>query len=391
MCQIRVLYRAVKTPIVLTALIPMLFGCGGGNSGPGGLDLPTQQNVNGSAQGWIWHTGEGYRLDVSSGQRVELSENLVYPRADGREYAEVIPEYKNYSGESCSGLYFATTSGIHIRDTLSGDSLNFMEMRLRISSTVLISPDGQTLAAWAKPYDECAEPDDAFVVTFNRSGEIISTGSSRVRGFDWMPDNRLAFISLDGNTYKLAIQGETNAAFNGTVTATLPDLGGSPTRFRISPDGTQVLFEVVTGGPVALTSFSFREATIWVMNIDGSNLRQLASTSRQPTITNEEPRVNQPVWSPDSQNVLMTENYKRGFSIVTGTDAGSLSLESWELANVNYEYLTYIVPANSDLTLLPPASVSPNGVRPLFWNDEGQKQPLQMDPMRRHVWTPRVQ
>lgn len=128
------------------------------------------------------------------------------------------------------------------------------------------------------------------------------------------------------------------------------------------------------------------------MDTDGSNLRQLADTSRPPTITNEAPRVNQPVWSPDAQHVLMTENYKSGFHVYSGADSTSLTLESTYIATVNYDFLTYIVPTNFELALLPPESYSPTGVQPLLWSDEqGKTQPLQMTPMPRHHWTPRVQ
>jgi len=98
------------------------------------------------------------------------------------------------------------------------------------------------------------------------------------------------------------------------------------------------------------------------------------------------------VWSPDAQHILMTENYKEGGSFVTGADANSYSLESWEVIGVSYDYLTYVMPANSALTRLPPATVSTTGVCPLFWNDQqGKSLPLQMNPMPRHDWTPSVQ
>jgi len=346
----------------------------------------SNQNVNGSPQGWIWHSRDGYRVDVSTGERDWLH-YYMYPRADGREYAHFSTKYKTYDVDSC---YFpVTTSAIVIRDSVSLQTTDFMEVHLRISGPVLLSPDGQTLAAWASPNNECANNYySTYLVILDRSGNTLVFGNGSVQNFDWMPDNRLAFMLEKDGQYKLVIENERNTLFGNVVN--LPPLPGSPARFRISPDGKQVLFEVVSRYPTALTTFSFREATIWIMDIDGSNLRKLADTSRQPTYGI--PRVNQPVWSPDAQNVLMTENYKSGFTPVTGVDSTSLTLESTELATVNYDYMTYIVPANSELTLLPPESFSPTGVRPLFWtNEQGYVQPVQMDPMPRQHWTPKVQ
>lgn len=388
----------IQNPLILLlALTLMLVGCNEENSGLGPIagspsegSPSSNQNVNGSTQGWVWNpSSSAYRLDMETGERTYISNNLFYPRGDGREYIELIPEYNSYSGASCT-YFSATSTGIHIRDSVTLESLQFMEMRLRVFGPALLSPDGQHIAAWVKPFNECVKNDETHLQLFSRTGELIRY-SYNILGFDWMPDNRLAFMVKEDGVYKLAVQEELNS-LKGPVLATLPPLPGDPTRFRISPDGQQVLFEVVSGYPVALTGFSFREATVWVMNVDGSNLRKLADTSRPPTITNEAPRVNQPVWSPDSQNLLLTENYKSGFSVVTGTDINSPTLDSSEIYTVNYDYLTYIMPSNSELTLLPPTEYSPIGVRPLLWSDEQSRiQPLQMNPMGSHYWTAKVE
>lgn len=358
----------------------------------GGAVTPyTNQNVNGALQGEVWSASESSRMNLRTGEVKILAGNPVYPSKDGREYAELVSEYKTYLDEPC-GFLSVKTDAIVIRDSVTDHPNRLIELRAIVRGPVVFSPDRQTLAVWASNSGPCAESfDDRFVTLLNRNGEVIVRSNDSVVGFDWMPDNRLAFMLLDEGVYKLAIESEPNT-LNGSFTANLPALPGSPSRFRISPDGTQVLFEVVSGTPVALTAFEFREASVWIMDIDGSNLRQLADTSRPPTPANDKPRINQPVWSPDSQQVLMTENYKSGSQFVSGVDSNSPTLESVELYTANYDYLTYVMPANSALTLLPPESFSPTGVRPLSSsNAQGRVTALSINPLFRQSWTPAVE
>lgn len=91
-------------------------------------------------------------------------------------------------------------------------------------------------------------------------------------------------------------------------------IAGVPGRVAVSPDSTQVLFEMVTDTPSFLETVSFRFATAWVVNIDGSNLRQIATASRpdEPDSDLDDPQVNAPAWSPDGSTFLLTENYASG-------------------------------------------------------------------------------
>ena len=406
----QVLGFELKILISITTLCFLLTACDGGGQ-IGGATLTSNElhpssgstqkpypdrNINGSVQGEIWDSAEGIRVDVSTGESVRVSayENPVYPRADGREYVELEQKYRYYGSESCGGFLGSHSTAIKIRDSSTLQVTDFMEMRLRLHGPVLLSPDGQTLAAWAQPFDECADDDDGYVQLFNRTGEYIRY-SKNVLGFDWMPDNRLAYIAYKDGAYKLGVQKERDT-FDAWVLATLPPLGGSPTRFRVSPDGQQVLFEVVSGTPHFLTAFDFREATVWIMDIDGANLRQLADTSR-PSLYNDidydDPLINQPVWSLDSQHVLVTEGYKTGATFLTDSiDATQPSIDLLEAITVNLPFTTYLMPTNSALTRLPPSAVSATGVRPLLWSDGRDKlSALTMNPMERHSWTPKVE
>ncbi len=91
---------------------------------------------------------------------------------------------------------------------------------------------------------------------------------------------------------------------------TMPIAGGTPTRIaeglayehqpRFSPDGKRIAFTSDRGGG----------DNIWVMNVDGSDKRQL---------TNEDFRLlNQPSWSPDSRFIIAKKHFTTGRSLGTG-------------------------------------------------------------------------
>ncbi|PZN96953.1 MAG: amidohydrolase [Alphaproteobacteria bacterium] len=91
---------------------------------------------------------------------------------------------------------------------------------------------------------------------------------------------------------------------------TMPITGGTPTRIaeglayehqpRFSPDGKRIAFTSDRGGG----------DNIWLMNIDGSDKRQL---------TKEDFRLlNQPSWSPDGQFIIAKKHFTTGRSLGTG-------------------------------------------------------------------------
>jgi hypothetical protein len=46
-------------------------------------------------------------------------------------------------------------------------------------------------------------------------------------------------------------------------------IAGYPSRIRTSPDGSKIIFEMVTGGPMLFETVSYRDATvmnIWMTN-----------------------------------------------------------------------------------------------------------------------------
>ncbi len=109
---------------------------------------------------------------------------------------------------------------------------------------------------------------------------------------DVSPDGRLIAFDLLGDLY------------------TMPITGGTPRRIaeglafehqpRFSPDGRRIAFTSDRGGG----------DNIWVMNVDGSDKRQ---------VTNEDFRLlNQPSWSPDGRFIAAKKHFTTGRSLGTG-------------------------------------------------------------------------
>jgi imidazolonepropionase-like amidohydrolase/Tol biopolymer transport system component len=109
---------------------------------------------------------------------------------------------------------------------------------------------------------------------------------------DVSPDGRMIAFDLLGDLY------------------TMPIAGGTPKRIadglafehqpRFSPDGTRIAFTSDRGGG----------DNIWVMNVDGSDKRQ---------VTKEDFRLlNQPTWSPDGRFIAARKHFTTGRSLGTG-------------------------------------------------------------------------
>lgn len=108
-------------------------------------------------------------------------------------------------------------------------------------------------------------------------------------------------VSPDGKTVAFDLLGDIY---------TMPIAGGTPTRIaeglayehqpRFSPDGKRIAFTSDRGGG----------DNIWVMNIDGSDKRQ---------VTKEDFRLlNQPSWSPDGRFIVAKKHFTTGRSLGTG-------------------------------------------------------------------------
>ncbi|MEH3046408.1 amidohydrolase family protein [Sphingomonas adhaesiva] len=120
----------------------------------------------------------------------------------------------------------------------------------------------------------------------------IDTDEGSWMNVDVSPDGRTIAFDLLGDIY------------------TMPVAGGTPTRIasglafehqpRFSPDGRRIAFTSDRGGG----------DNIWIMNVDGSDKRQ---------VTKEDFRLlNQPTWSPDGRFIAAKKHFTTGRSLGTG-------------------------------------------------------------------------
>ena len=140
------------------------------------------------------------------------------------------------------------------------------------------------------------DADEGWDVTAPRGATIEQVRIQTDEG-TWMDVD----VSPDGTTIAFTLLGDIY---------TMPITGGTPTRIaeglawevhpRFSPDGTRIAFTSDRGGG----------DNIWVMNVDGSDKRQ---------VTNESFRLlNQPTWSPDGRYIVARKHFTTQRSLGTG-------------------------------------------------------------------------
>jgi imidazolonepropionase-like amidohydrolase/Tol biopolymer transport system component len=129
------------------------------------------------------------------------------------------------------------------------------------------------------------------------TGMVTHTVPINVDNGTWMNVD----VSHDGRTIAFDLLGDIY---------TMPITGGTPTRIaeglayehqpRFSPDGKRIAFVSDRGGG----------DNVWIMNVDGSDKRQL---------TKEDFRLlNQPSWSPDGRFIVAKKHFTTGRSLGTG-------------------------------------------------------------------------
>lgn len=149
------------------------------------------------------------------------------------------------------------------------------------------------VAGWA---DDHAGEEEGWDVEAPRGAEIEQVPIQTDEG-TWMDVD----VSPDGETIAFTVLGDIY---------TMPITGGTPTRIasglawevqpRFSPDGTRIAYTSDRGGG----------DNIWVMNVDGSDKRQ---------VTNESFRLlNQPTWSPDGRYIVAKKHFTTQRSAGTG-------------------------------------------------------------------------
>jgi Tol biopolymer transport system component len=133
-----------------------------------------------------------------------------------------------------------------------------------------LSADGRRIAArvWLDEVD--SEP---IITVFDRGGTVLARAPAAYEVFAWMPDGRLLLVAKNSI-------GVTDAALQ--VIEPLATLGDAVHSLAASPDGTRLALAMA--------------GHVWLMNADGSALRQLTLSASTESA---------PAWSPDGRHVLL--------------------------------------------------------------------------------------
>jgi len=254
--------------------------------------------------------------------------------------------------ESDDGInqYFLT-----MHQSTSGDILaQHLRFRLFGDSDLAISFDKSFVAFFANDYFRIVQ------VTPSANPAVDKKPHPK-RPYAWLPDNRLVLVSKDRRSFEITRQ----QAVSGDVVLLLPEsVGGEIREVSASPSGDQLAFILQENNSID---------TPWIINLDGTNLRKLATTSDSGDFQN----YGEIQWSPDGNFVMVTEPSVGFF------DAAATSLPSSR----------YVLPVNETTELLQ-TSVDPtrrsNGVIRLnFCGDPSNEQcNVQSDVIPDVYWIP---
>lgn len=267
-------------------------------------------------------------------QGKELSGHLYYE--EGRYGKEKVTAYISLDISSLTSSIISTDNGvnyslsqdksqfltvdptltiIHVYD-YSGTLVRSIDLGYTISGIPRFSPDNKYIAVQIK--NSYAHK---YLAIFDSAGEVINVvdidemDSERdgVRGVDWTPGGQVVYAAY-GKIYRLL-------DIEGDEVEIIKSLASKFDVFsvRVSPDGSKLAF-------IANESYLSKiEGDIYIMNIDGSGLREVAR------VTGKIRSFTDPAWGPDNRHVAAqyAENWAGascGVIWVFDTEAGAPAL-----------------------------------------------------------------
>lgn len=304
----------LKLPMILV-LLTVLVSCGGG--GGGGSDdqginenenPPPDQSDSGARNpgltGRVLFTDNSglYAIDAVSGEYSYIPNTNWREQYDRFRYPAVtsfgssmVPHSGSVfvaNGDEVAGSY------VFAQD-FSGNVLWQFELEGEVLGTS-ISQDMQYIALFRRLGSVSSTP---WFELFTPSGQLLEDRQYDGRQLFFLRDNRLFYSS--GRTFVFtkpaSLEEDYYLTLPDPAEGTVPEgLIGDKT---ISPDESQIAFAVTefAGNDV----YGARNSRIFVMNMDGSGLRLLATT-----YNDDKPSVIQPAWSPDGRWILVKEGYR---------------------------------------------------------------------------------
>ncbi|MEW8625915.1 MAG: hypothetical protein AB2551_09200 [Candidatus Thiodiazotropha sp.] len=372
--------------LIVCFIVATLLGCGGGSGDSSDdrdldNDSPTEetnpddttqsQQINGPLHGRLFASRWGKYVDLETGEYTQIADGegdvAIYPSADGREYLSRIDNHHHVEDEACYGFLIGVDA-IEIRDVHTNLLKERFEVFENLWGIAKLSPDGQAIAVNWENDKGCPEETVERLTIFSRKGEILSQSSEPIDTFEWLPDNRLVYAKQ-----KSIYVSHSQHSVEGVAIRDLSAMDGYPYRLTPSRDGSKILFEMVTKVPSWLESITYRDATVWELNINDSDLKLFATSRREddPNSDYDNPRVNNPVFTLDGSEVLLTEDYFSGIAFVREWYSDDL----YEVISLENSGLMFAVSSESDGIALPPdGSFSARIMRSK--NSEGELEPL---------------
>ena len=274
-----------RTALTL-AIALLLAGCDGDSPGGSsdGLDEGGAGGLNGPLSGTLVI---GRRVfDLATGQ---FSDELVPNVLRGNRSLSASPDGRRlyYIREGCRdrpNRAFMTYDCVVVLDA-SGTEVDRLDPGLDLSSNApSVSPDGRYLAV-----DSTEIFGVQRIVILGPDGTILDEAerTSLPNRMDWGPDGALYYL-VDGAVFRATV-GEPLA--NEQRLFRFDEALGFPNALSLSPDGTRFAVEFDAGEGV-----TEQASSVWLMNADGSELREFATVR-----AGSRPTVRNPLWSPDGR------------------------------------------------------------------------------------------
>jgi tricorn protease-like protein len=165
--------------------------------------------------------------------------------------------------------------------------LNYQKLKFALTVTLLSVAQlpsyvlAQAASVSDTPAKAESKPWDVLNPPFPLHELSISTDETTWSSLDITPDGKTVVFDMLGDLYTVSLNG-------GSATALTQDFAWN-IHPAVSPDGKQIAFISDRGGI----------SNLWVMDIDGKNLKQLS--------TEKTNLIHSPKWQPDGQYIAVTK------------------------------------------------------------------------------------
>jgi len=294
-------YPPVNRSIFYIVLSFLIVACGGGNDEIAPTDNSLQSTLSGNIITiGVKTNGENklLKMDMATGGFSELEKIKL---DDGKSHQYYITPATFVGDESILMITSCPKSDqcIVTLDKFGNQTDSFVETG-NIVSDVKLSRDYRYLA-YVKQRENSSVSSNSYLEIFDRNGNLVSTDmvhDNLVRvDLDWLPDGRIAYIKNSDDIGTIYFTSAYDAKVNDQLS--LPEgIEGRIKNISVNPDGNRFVFELIETENIATTD----SASIWTVNIDGTNLKKLATS---PYKNSKNTKINHPKWSPDGQWILV--------------------------------------------------------------------------------------